>query len=653
MSFLVFSPLLRFLSLSFFLLVSTSLFPLPIAITENELSKHTRITTNAEAWEDVSGKTNIDSILQTPDSFPFQKADSDFINYGFTKSTIWTRFRLDENLPKEKEFYLLIKAHNIDSIEFYFPDGKGNLITKRSGHFIPMSEREIPHRHYIVSIPKESYGQTIYVSFRTEISLQFAFDILTKDQIHSTDYSEQWLYGLFFGCLGIIIIYNLAIAFFVRDINYLFYIGYVLFFALGQMSVMGFAGYFLFPESPFFMRNGISVFFSLSMIFFVFFAASFLKLEKRLPKAYRFSRILLIILILNTLFGLCGQIYLATIAVTWLTSILSAFILAVILWGFYRRIKSFYYFGAAFFILMISSVVYSILKVTTLQTNVFIEEMLFPVASLIDITLFSFALADRIQLLRMEKDNAVAENLIHQREREISRDILMQSLPKTVPQITGMNLHIFIQPMKQVGGDFYEFSSPNHRELGTLVCDVSGHGIPASLISAMGKVAFATQKDNIFSPKRVLEGMNRVLYGNCTPQYLTAAYAYLNTETNTWRFGRAGHPSLFLQRRSGEIITIHPKGKVIGLFPEITVDEVGFPMEPGDRVLLVTDGLIESFNSQGEMYGEYRLIRFLESQTGVPGGIFSWKLLSELESFSGKVLKEWDDDITFILLELK
>jgi len=623
-----------------------------ISLLENHFGGNQRITKQIEIWEDQTGKLDFDWVRNHSKKLEFQKTNSDYLNYGFSKSGFWIRFRL-EKPPENDQLFLLIKAHNIDYVNFYFSDDKENITKKETGHFVPMPEREFPHRHYLVSIPKDSYGKDIYIQIKSEISIQIAIDLLDNKSLHRIDYSEQWFYGLFFGCLGIIIIYNLAIAFFVRDVNYLFYIGYVFFFGLGQMSLLGFSGYFLFPNSVVFMRSGIPLFFSICMLFFVFFASSFLKLKKRLKIAYQFSRILTVAIILNILFAAVGEIYISAIALSWLTAVLSAFIMIVILWGFYRKIKSFYYFGAAFFILMASSVVYSILKITTFETNAFLEEMIFPIASLADITLFSFALADRIQLLRLEKDQAIEQIVQHEKERQISKDILVQALPKTAPYIPSLSLQIFIQPMKQVGGDFYEFHSPNSRELGALICDVSGHGIPASLVSAMGKVAFSTQKENIFSPKRVLEGMNRVLYGNCTPQYLTSSYVYLNTETNTWRFGRAGHPSSFLQRKTGEILIVHPQGKVIGAFPEIQIEEISFPTNEGDRLLLLTDGVLESFNSMDEMYGEERVLEFLKKNANLPGDLWVKALLSDLESFSGKGLKEWEDDITFILLDLK
>jgi serine phosphatase RsbU (regulator of sigma subunit) len=613
-----------------------------------------RITSSITTWEDTSNRLSISEILKESPSLAFSKNGSDYFNFGFTKSTHWFQYTIDKNLLSEsKEHFFIIRAHNIDLIVFYFPKSDGSFSEKKVGHLIPMSEREFPHRNYIVSIPKESYGSSFYFKIKTDISLQFAADFITEEQIRKSDYLEQWIYGLFFGSLAIILIYNLAIAFFVRDKNYLYYLGYVFFFGLGQMSLLGFSNYFLFPESVTLMRSGISLFFSLSLFFFCLFSKSFLKLDKRIPFASRTLLVFSAIFISIIIFAISGQIYIASILLSTVTTLLALFILALIIWGFYRRIRAFYFFGAAFIILMITSITYSLLKLFAVSTNLFLEEMLFPIASIADITLFSFALADRIQLLRREKDNAEAQVVRHERERQISRDILMQSLPKTIPNIQRLDIQVFIRPMKQVGGDFYEFSSPNNSELGTLICDVSGHGIPASLISAMGKIAYATQRENLFSPKRVLEGMNKVLYGNCNTQFLTAAYVYLNIETQVWRFGRAGHPSLFLQRRSGEILKVHPKGKIIGPFAGITIDEISHRMISGDRVLLLTDGVTETFNQREEMYGEERLIEFLKNNYVLPGNAWSKTLISELESFSQRPLKEWEDDITFILLDLK
>lgn len=615
--------------------------------TQNDIGERIIYSTKFSYWIDPSSSVPVESVLNTGE---FKRITDPFPNFGFLKGTLWLKLEPNDFPDPSKYPLLLIQAHNIDSVELFHKNDGNQYILSKSGHIQPMFQREIPHRNFAFRIGHEK--ETILIAIRSEISLQFALVFTNQRNLQREDYITQWIYGLFFGSLGIIILYNLAIAFFVRDRNYFYYIGYVFFFGFGQLSLLGFWGYFFVPNSYFWKRIGISFFFSICLFYFVLFTSNFLKLKIRIPKIARFYKVLGYLSLLNALISLLGGISEASIGVTWLSVLICLSLLGVLIWGIYKRLRSFYYFAIAFVLLLITCLVYGLLKFGILPSNSFLEEMLFPIASLADITLFAFALADRIQLLRQEKDLALAQVTSLRKERKISRDILMQSLPKTIPDVKNLQMQIFIQPMKDVGGDFYEYFSPNPYELGIVLCDVSGHGIPASLISAMGKVAFTTQKDNIPSPKQVLEGMNRVLYGNCNPQYVTASYVYLNTSTKVWRFGRAGHPSAYLQRSSGEILKVHPKGKIIGVFPEIQIEETTHRVERKDRILILSDGVLECFNPEGEMYGESGLLEFLKANREIPNHLFKIKLIQDLESFSKREIKDWDDDLTFIFLEL-
>lgn len=633
---------------TFFLLTIFSLITSPI-VSENTEDKGERYvsTKQFKYWIDPKSTVPVDSVLKEG---TFKSIEDDFANFGFLKGTLW--LRLDPNhFPDPTKFpLLLIQAHNIDMVELYHKDDSDSFTVSKSGHIQPMFQREIPHRNFVFRMGHQK--ETILIAIRSDISLQFSLIFTNQRNLQREDYLTQWIYGLFFGSLGIIILYNLAIAFFVRDKSYFYYIGYVLFFGLGQLSLLGFWGYFFVPDSYYWKRVGIPVFFSLCLFFFVLFTANFLKIKARLPRTSRLYQLLGAFSLFNVFIALFGGVAEASIGVSWLSVCICLTLLCILVWGVKKHLRSFYYISIAFLLLLLTCIIYGLLKFGVLPSNSFLEEMLFPIASLADITLFAFALADRIQLLRQEKDLALAQVTSLRRERKISRDILMQSLPKTNPDVKNLQIQIYIQPMKDVGGDFYEYHSPNPFELGIVLCDVSGHGIPASLISAMGKVAFTTQKESIFSPKQVLEGMNRVLYGNCNPQYVTASYLYLNTSTKVWRFGRAGHPSAFLQRANGEIIKVHPKGKIIGVFPEIQIDEVTYPVHPKDRILLLSDGVLECFDPKGNMFGEAGLVDFLKTNRELPNHLFKGKLIQELESFSHREIKDWDDDLTFIFLEL-
>lgn len=635
---------------SFFLfLLCHSFFLLPILGEDKNELDGLKITEQFYYKIDTKKILEFPEIQNQADFTPIQET---FVNFGFVTGNLWLKLPDSKSFPNLESYLLFINAQNIDSIQIFYQTKSDEWKEDRSGHIFPMSKRYLPHRNFILDLKEIKYGSPIYIKVNSDISIQFSIRLIQEKTLRTEDYTKQWIYGLFFGSLCLIFLYNIAVSFFVRDINYFYYLGYVLTFGFGQLSLLGFWSYFFVPESFNLKRIGIPFFFSLCLYFFIRFSTHFLRIKKRFPKIHRISTVLSWIALGNMILAVFGGIRAASIGVTWITLVVCSYLLVVLVSGLRKKIRSYYYFFWAFAFLLLSGVLYAILKMGVLPTSEFFEEMLFPFASLGDLVIFSFALADRIQILRQEKDKAIAQIANLHKERTISRDILMQSLPKQIPKVEGLNIQIFILPMKDVGGDFYEYYSPNSNEIGLLLCDVSGHGIPASLISAMGKVAFTTQKENLFSPKRVLEGMNRVLLGNCSPQYLTASYVYLNTSATVWRFGRAGHPSSYLQRKSGEIIKIHPKGRIVGAFPEIQIEEESYQVLAGDRVLLLSDGVLESFDPYGQMYGEGRLIEFLRTYRDLPSSLFKTKLIQDLESFCKREIKEWDDDITFIFLEL-
>jgi sigma-B regulation protein RsbU (phosphoserine phosphatase) len=125
------------------------------------------------------------------------------------------------------------------------------------------------------------------------------------------------------------------------------------------------------------------------------------------------------------------------------------------------------------------------------------------------------------------------------KELEIARHIQSSILPREVPCIAGLEIAARYLPMSAVAGDFYDFFAPGKNQLGALVSDVTGHGVPAAIIASMVKVAFAGQKANVQHPELVLAGLNRALCGKFEDHFVTAAFA---TETITGTSG--GFPRL-------------------------------------------------------------------------------------------------------------
>ena len=240
-------------------------------------------------------------------------------------------------------------------------------------------------------------------------------------------------------------------------------------------------------------------------------------------------------------------------------------------------------------------------------------------------------------------------------ELETARQIQSFILPQKTEGIKGIYLAAKYVPMASVAGDFYDFIKVDEKRLGILVADVSGHGVPASLISSMVKIAFSSQLPNADNPTRVLSGINQILCGKLESDFVTAGYLFLDTENQTATYAGAGHPPLLLWRGlEQKIYEYREKGIILGQFEDIQFQNIELDLKPDDRFILYTDGIIEFTNSSGDMFGWSQFKEFIASHANLSGGNFTDALIQHISSWSGKPLdKALDDDLTLIVADFK
>jgi len=193
-----------------------------------------------------------------------------------------------------------------------------------------------------------------------------------------------------------------------------------------------------------------------------------------------------------------------------------------------------------------------------------------------------------------------------QKELEIARRIQFSILPSSFPVSASFRVAARYLPMTSVAGDFYDFLLASDHEAGLLIADVSGHGVPAALIASMVKLAANSQRANADNPASLLLGMNDSLCGNTQSQFVTAGYVYLNSSLKELRYSAAAHPPMLLLR-NGEVTEIIENGLMLAAFDFADYATVTRPIEPGDRLVLYTDGLLEATNTQQEEFGRERL----------------------------------------------
>jgi len=240
-------------------------------------------------------------------------------------------------------------------------------------------------------------------------------------------------------------------------------------------------------------------------------------------------------------------------------------------------------------------------------------------------------------------------------ELETARQIQSFILPQKTVDIKGIHLAAHYVPMASVAGDFYDFARVDEKRLGILVADVSGHGVPASLISAMVKMAFASQLPHASEPVRVLDGINQVLCGKLESDFVTAGYLFIDTEKQSVTYAGAGHPPLFLWRGSEQAIyQYREKGIILGQFEDAQYQNIDLDLKSGDRFILYTDGIIEATNTAGDRFGWDLFKEFITSHASQPVGQFADELIRHIAGWSGRDSEQMlDDDLTLVVADFE
>jgi serine phosphatase RsbU (regulator of sigma subunit) len=183
-----------------------------------------------------------------------------------------------------------------------------------------------------------------------------------------------------------------------------------------------------------------------------------------------------------------------------------------------------------------------------------------------------------------------------------------------------------------------------------VVADVSGHGVPAALIASMIKVAVAAQAADAESPARLLTGMARIFEGQLKSQFITAACVAADPETGRLLYAGAGHPPPLLWRaRDQTVRELQGGGPILGRFRRARYSETAEPLEPGDRVVLFTDGIPEARDRSGEPFGDARLQEHLADHAGLGADALAGSILERIAAWTGRS-GGFEDDLTLIVL---
>jgi sigma-B regulation protein RsbU (phosphoserine phosphatase) len=237
---------------------------------------------------------------------------------------------------------------------------------------------------------------------------------------------------------------------------------------------------------------------------------------------------------------------------------------------------------------------------------------------------------------------------------EIARDIQRILLPSEAPVIPGFEISGINIPARHVSGDYFDYLTVDNERLGVAIADVSGKGVPASIIMAICRSVLRSQAAGNASPADVLQKVNRQLYPDIKEDmFISMAYLILDHGRGTVTLARAGHdaPILF-DHATGKASAVKPPGMVVGIdsgsvFDRITGD-FALTLNRGDSLLLYTDGVTEALDANGDEFGPDRMIESVRASAPEGAPAIITRLIDELRSFVGA--QPQNDDITLIAI---
>jgi phosphoserine phosphatase RsbU/P len=237
---------------------------------------------------------------------------------------------------------------------------------------------------------------------------------------------------------------------------------------------------------------------------------------------------------------------------------------------------------------------------------------------------------------------------------EIARDIQRILLPSEAPSVNGFEISGINIPARQVSGDYFDYIKVDDERLGVAIADVSGKGVPASLIMAICRSVLRSQATQNPSPADVLQKVNRQLYPDIKEDmFISMAYLILDHAHNGVILSRAGHDAPLLYKSSSQTVTpLKPPGMVLGIdsgnvFDRLTSD-VAVPLERDDCLVLYTDGVTEAIDTEGNEFGLERVIQSLRASAMNGASAIVTRLIDDLRNFVGS--HPQNDDITLIAI---
>ena len=382
-------------------------------ITVSETGKLINLAEQSFVLEDPSKKLTIEDIRRQETGF--KKIEKDFINFGISASAFWIKCIV----RNETDQKLLLEIGNptlVDILLYEF-DSVKLLAERHSGSWLPFDKRFTADVNFQFPLAVAPGGTTtIYLRINDTNGTQFQFKAGTQPAFSQKSFTRNLFEGMFYGFMLVMLLYNLFLFFSLKDNSYLYYVLYIFFMACWNGIFQGYAAKYIWPSTPW-LSNYSEVAACLVGMSGLLFAANFLQTKKHTPGLHSVLRVMFVLYVAVLITLLAGYFVEGTVILEFLSllSIILLFITAVVI--FRKGYKPAGYFLIAWSFLLISIMIYILKDYNVFPYNTFTRHSM-QIGSAIEALLLSIALANRINILKREKEEANMQTLASMKENE-------------------------------------------------------------------------------------------------------------------------------------------------------------------------------------------------------------------------------------------
>jgi signal transduction histidine kinase len=354
--------------------------------------------------EDRDGRLSIEAVMSGIQDQPFRHVENAVANFSFTTSAYWFRLELRNVSSTGTDWFLESQYPLLDYIDAHVVYPGHRIVSFQSGDMRPFSQRGLKHRDVMFPLHlAQGESLTIYLRAESSGSLQVPMKLWSPQALLDKDHDEQLLLGLYYGILIGMFLYNLMIFVSIRDPSYLHYLHYLGGFLLLQMTLNGLAFEYLWPDYPWWGNIAMPFFLWVTLVGMLQFTRSFLRLKHNLPRLDFCYQILscLFVLMMGASFFTPYPILIRIGAAGGVVGPLLIFSSGILSWR--RGVRQAKYFLVAWTMLLLGCMLFALTALGLLPA-VFITEYGLQIGSALEVVLLSFALANRMQILKEENE---------------------------------------------------------------------------------------------------------------------------------------------------------------------------------------------------------------------------------------------------------